>query len=43
MFHVAICDDEIVVCTQLEKYLDGYKSKGAIGNDITAKLQSENN
>ena len=34
MFHIAICDDEIVVCTQLEKYLDRYINKGIVNTEV---------
>lgn len=34
MFHIAICDDEVLLCTQLEKYLEQYIKKGIVTTEV---------
>lgn len=34
MFHIAICDDEVVFCSQLEKYLEQYIKKGIVAIEV---------
>lgn len=34
MFHIAICDDEVILCTQLEKYLEDYICRGIVRTEV---------
>lgn len=34
MFHIAICDDEVILCTQLEKYLEEYIERGIVSTEV---------
>ena len=34
MFHIAICDDEVILCTQIEKYLADYIERGIVKTEV---------
>lgn len=34
MFHIAICDDEVILCRQIEKYLEEYIARGLVKTEI---------
>lgn len=34
MFHIAICDDEVILCRQIEKYLEEYIARNLVKTEI---------